>query len=195
MLTRRPLTIALAVAFVLLASGCSVTFLPPIDGGGGVTVDRPRPPTDESSSTVDRPRPPKPSPLLPDDEGFRIFEIAPLSIYPGSQMYFRVSVRRSGYLTISALDPEGRVSVLVRNYAIEAGGSPVRVPPVGTSEPVQGRTPEGEWRLRASWSPRPIGARYDGLRGLDAWTDAIRDDLARFDDASVFEDVYEVKRR
>jgi hypothetical protein len=191
MLTRRPLTMVLAVAFVLLASACTVTFLPPTD----VTVDRPRPPTDETTSTVDRPRPPEPSPLLPGDEGFRIFEIAPLNIYPGSQMFFRVSVRRSGYVTISALDPANRVAVLVRNFPIEAGGSPIRVPPVGTPEPVEGRAPEGEWRLRASWSPRPIDARYDGLRGLNAWTDAIRADLARFDDASVLEDAYEVKRR
>lgn len=191
MLTRQPLTMALAVAFVLLASACTVTFLPPTDA----TVDRPRPPTDETTSTVDRPRPPEPSPLLPGDEGFRIFEIAPLNIYPGSQMYFRVSVRRSGYVTISALDPANRVAVLVRNFPIEAGGSPIRLPPVGTSEPVEGRAPEGEWRLRASWSPRPIDARYDGLRGLGAWTDAIRADLAGFDDASVLEDAYEVKRR
>jgi hypothetical protein len=191
MLTRQPLMMVLAVAFVLLASACTVTFLPPTDA----TVDRPRPPTDETTSTVDRPRPPEPSPLLPGDEGFRVFEIAPLNIYPGSQMFFRVSVRRSGYVTISALDPANRVAVLVRNFPIEAGGSPIRVPPVGTSEPVEGRAPEGEWRLRASWSPRPIDARYDGLRGLNAWTDAIRADLARFDDASVLEEAYEVKRR
>ena len=191
MLTRQPLTMVLTVAFVLLASACTVTFLPPTDA----TVDRPRPPTDETTSSVDRPRPPVPSPLLPGDEGFRVFEIAPLNIYPGSQMFFRVSVRRSGYVTISALDPANRVAVLVRNFPIEAGGSPIRVPPVGTSEPVEGRAPEGEWRLRASWSPRPIDARYDGLRGLNAWTDAIRADLARFDDASVLEEAYEVKRR
>jgi hypothetical protein len=191
MMTRQPLTMVLAVAFVLLASACTVTFLPPTDA----TVDRPRPPTDETTPTVDRPRPPEPSPLLPGDEGFRVFEIAPLNIYPGSQMYFRVSVRRSGYVTISALDPANRVAVLVRNYPIEAGGSPIRVPPVGTLEPVEGRAPEGEWRLRASWSPRPIDARYDGLRGLNAWTEAIRADLARFDDASVLEDAYDVKRR
>lgn len=190
MSTRRPLAIAFAVAFALLASGCTVTFLPPIDAGGGAAVDRPRTPTD-----VDRPRPPEPSPLLPDDAGFRVFEIAPLNIYPGSQMYFRVSVRRSGYLTISAMDPDGRVRVLVRDYPIEAGGSPVRVPPVGTPEPVEGRAPEGTWRLRAAWSPQPIDARYDALRGLDAWTDALRADLAPFADASVFEAAYEVLRR
>lgn len=192
LITRRPLTIALAVAIVLLvAPACQVTFVPQTDA----TVDRPRPPIDETSSTVDRPRRPDPSPLLPSDSGFRVFEVAPLNIYPGSQMYFRVSVRRSGYLTISALDPDRRVAVLVRNFPIGAGGSPVVVPRIGSSEPVQGRAPEGTWRVRAVWSPRPIGARYDGLRGLDAWTNEIRADLARFDDASVFEDAYEVLRR
>lgn len=193
MSTRRTLAIAIAVVFALLAAGCTVTFLPPIDAGGA-TVDRPRPPTD-GSSTVDRPRPPEPSPLLPGDQGFRVFEIAPLNIYPGSQMYFRVSVRSSGYLTIAAMAPDGRVRVLVRDYPIEAGGSPVRVPPVGSPQPVEGREPEGTWRLRATWTPRPIDARYDGLRGLDAWTDAMRADLRGFADASVFEASYEVKRR
>ena len=195
MLTRRPLTFALAVAFVLVASACTITFLPPSDANRDATVDRPRPPAEDTTPTVDRPRPPEPSPLLPSDEGFRRFEIAPLNIYPGSQMYFRVSVRRSGYLTISAMDPEGRVRVLIRDYPIEAGGNPVLVPPIGGPESVEGQEPAGTWRLRASWSSRPIDPRYDGLRGLEAWTDAIRADLARFDDASVFEDTYEVLRR
>jgi len=195
MFTRRPLTIVLAAAFVLVASACTVTFLPPIDSGAGATVDRPRPPTGETTPTVDRPRPPEPSPLLPGDVGFRVFEIAPLNIYPGSQMYFRVSVRRTGYLTVSAMGPDQRVYVLIRDFPIEAGGSPVLVPPIGSRESVEGRAPEGTWRLRASWSPGRIGARYDGLRGLDAWTEAIRADLARFDGASVFDDTYEVLRR
>ena len=195
MFTRRPLTFALAAAFVLVASACTITFLPPSDASGPPTVDRPRPPAEDSTPDVDRPRPPSPSPLLPSDDGFRRFEIAPLNIYPGSQMYFRVSVRRSGYLTVSAMAPDGRVRVLIRDYPIEASGSPVLVPPIGGPESVEGRAPEGTWRLRASWSPRPIDPRYDGLRGLEAWTDAIRDDLAGFDDASVYEDAYEVLRR
>jgi len=195
MVTRRTLAIVLALSFVLLASACTVTFLPPIGGGGETTVDRPRPPADDDDVDVVRPQPPEPSPLLPGDEGFRIFEIAPRTIYPGTQMYFRVSVRRSGYLTISAMDPDGRVRVLLRDAFVEAGGSPVRVPPVGTPDPVAGRTPEGTWRLRAAWTPRPIDARYDGVRGLEAWTDAIRADLRGLDGASVFEGAYEVARR
>jgi len=192
---RRSVTIVLAVVVALLAASCTVTFLPQVDGGGSTSVDRPRSPTDESASTVDRPRPPGPSPTLPGDDAFGIFEVAPRTIYPGTQMYFRVSVRRGGYLTVTALDPAGRATVLVRNFPIDAGGSPIRVPPVGTREPVEARAPEGTWRLRAMWSPMRIDARYDGLRGLDAWTEAIRADLARFDDASVFEDAYEVQRR
>jgi hypothetical protein len=195
MLIRRPGSIVLAIVVALLASSCTVTFLPQVDAGGGTSVDRPRPPTDGSTPNVDRPRPPEPSPLLPGDETFRIFEVAPRTIYPGTQMSFRVAVRRSGYLTVTALDPAGRATVLVRDFPIDAGGNPIRVPPVGTREPVEGRTPEGTWRLRAVWSPARIDARYEGLRGLDAWTEAIRADLARFDDASVFEDTYEVQRR
>jgi hypothetical protein len=192
---RRSVTIVLAVVVALLASSCTVTFLPQVDAGGGPSVDRPRPPTDDSTSAVDRPRPPGPSPSLPGDEGFRIFEVAPRTIYPGTQVYFRVAVRRSGFLTVTALDPAGRATVWVRDFPIDAGGNPTRVPPVGTREPVEGRAPEGTWRLRAVWSPAPIDARYEGLRGLDAWTEAIRADLARFDEASVFEGTYEVQRR
>jgi hypothetical protein len=192
---RRSVTIVLAVVVALLASSCTVTFLPQLDGGGSTSVDRPRSTTDESTSTVDRPRPPGPSPLLPGDEGFRIFEVAPRTIYPGTQMYFRVAVRRAGYLTVTALDPAGRATVWVRDFPIDAGGNPTRVPPVGTGDPVEARAPEGAWRLRAVWSPAPIDARYEGLRGLDAWTEAIRADLARFDEASVFEGSYEVQRR
>ena len=140
---RRSVTIVLAVVIALLASSCTVTFLPQLDGGGSTSVDRPRSTTDESTSTVDRPRPPGPSPLLPGDEGFRIFEVAPRTIYPGTQVYFRVSVRRAGYLTVTALDPAGRATVWVRDFPIDAGGNPTRVPPVGTRRTRRGPRARG----------------------------------------------------
>lgn len=182
---------ALAIATALTA--CTVTFLP---GDDATTVDRPRPPvvTPPAPTPPDRPRP-QPAPELPSDAGFRLFEIGADPIYPGTQLWFRVAVRDAGYVTISALAPDGRVTVLVRDEPVPAGSRPTIVPPIGSRNPPLASAPVGAWRVRAQWAPRPTNARYDGVRGLDAWTDAIAANLARIEGASVFDDRFEVLAR
>lgn len=189
--TRRTLNLIALLAAALLLAACQVTFLP---GDVGTTpVDRPRdaaPPTD-----VVRPRPPTPSEVLPSDAGFGLFQVGPSTIRPGDQLYFRVRVLRSGYLTISAMAPDGAVKVLLRD--VEIGVLPVALifPRPDSGTPLIASEPAGTWRVRAQLMPRPTGARYDGLRGLEAWTDAIVANLEGFEDASVFETEFEVQRR
>lgn len=186
---RRLLAAAMAVAAM---TACTVTFQP----GDDATVDRPRPPgtVPTPPTTSDRPRP-QPAPELPSDAAFRLFELGPTVIYPGSQLYFRVAVREAGFVTISALGPDGRVVVLVRDASVPAGSRPSIVPAIGSSNPPLAGGPAGSWRVRAQWSPRATNARYDGLQGLEAWTAAIAANLARVDGASVVDDRYEVLAR
>jgi hypothetical protein len=182
MRARVPFFVTISVA-ALLAGACTVIL--PADRAP--VVDQPRPaPT---APVTDVPRPP-PSPVLPTDVEFVAFEVGPLTIYPDSVIYFRYQVRRVGYLTVSALAPDGRVTMLARDVLIGTG--PRLYPEPGSDMRIQASAPAGVWRVRAEWTPQPTQARYTGLRGLDAWTAAIAANLADVADASVAEAYYEV---
>jgi hypothetical protein len=131
---------------------------------------------------------------LPSDAAFSRFEVGPLTIYPNSQIFFRALVRDAGYLTVSAMAPNGRVSMLATDVPIEAGRQ-LLYPPSGGSTRIQASAPEGVWQVRAEWTPRPTNARYQGVQGRDAWTAAILRNLAGIDGASVAESSFEVRVR
>jgi hypothetical protein len=178
---RKRATSLIAVLFVaLLASACSVTFT----ADGSASSD------DRRDPDTSRPRP-SPSAQLPGDDAFLRFEVGPNTLYPESVMYFRLRVREAGYLTVSAMGPDGRVTMLARDVAVDSGRQ-VLYPPSGSSTRIRASAPAGIWRVRAEWTPRPTNARYDAARGLDAWTDAIADNLAGISGASVLETSYEV---
>jgi len=189
--TRRTLAVIALLAATLLLAACRVTFLP---GDVGTTpVDRPRdaaPPTD-----VVRPQPPTPSAALPSDAGFGLFQVGASPVRPGDQLFFRVRVLRAGYLTISAMAPDGAVTVLLRDA--EIGVLPVALifPRPDSGTPLIASDPAGTWLVRAQLMSRPTGARYDGLRGREAWTAAIVANLEGLAGASVFEASYEVQQR
>jgi hypothetical protein len=179
-------TLAAIVALALLVGACTVTILP----DDGSTVVRPTPPND-----VARPTPrPEPSPELPSDAAFSRFEVGPLTIYPSSQIFFRARVRDAGYLTVSVMAPNGRVSMLATDVPIEAGRQ-LLYPPSGGGTRIQASAPEGVWQVRAEWTPRPTNARYQGIQGRDDWTAAILRNLAGVAGASVVETSYEVSVR
>jgi len=174
-------TLLATLAVVLLTGACTVTFLP----DDGTTVVRPTQP--------ERPQP-QPSSELPSDAAFNRFEVGPLTIYPDSQIFFRAMVRRAGFITVSAMAPNGRVTVLARDVAIEAGRQ-LLYPPSGGNLRIQASAPEGLWLVRAEWSPRPTNARYQNVQGLEAWTAAIVANLSGVEGASVSEASYEVNTR
>ncbi len=185
---------ALGLLAVFALTACTVTFDP--DGG----ADR-RPTRPEPSSIVVRPTPPEPprpaepAADLPSDRGFVGFSVVPNTIRPGSVIVFRTRVRDDGFLTISAMGPDGRVRVLVRNERVRAGQQ-VIVPPAGASEGerIVAREPTGQWRVRAQLSPVRTQATYQRVQGLEAWEDAIAEDLAGIDGASVVSSSFEVER-
>lgn len=183
----------LAGALAVLLSGCAVTFVP----SDGVDVTRPSPTTDVVRPDPTRPavvRPVVPA-TLPGDGSILLFEITPNNIRPSSIMIFRTRFARAGYLTVSAMAPNGRVDVLLRNVPVAPGFQ--LVPPVGAppSERVNASGPFGTWVLRAQFSEVRTAARYQGIQGYDAWTAAVADDLRGAASASVFETAYEVEQR
>jgi hypothetical protein len=188
---RRVLPFVLLLALVL--SGCAVTFQP----GEPVDTIRPRPPTDTARPDPSRPEPerPRPSTALPGDGSILQFEVAPNTIRPSSTMIFRTRFARAGYLTVSALSPEGRVEVLLHNYSVAPGFQLVPPSDAPAPERVRASGPPGTWVVRAQFSEARTQARYQGVRGYDAWTDAIADDLRGAPNASVYETTYEVQAR
>lgn len=188
-----PATALLAGAAALLLSGCAVTFVP----GDPVDVARPTPPTDVARPTpttpdVDRPAAPA---SLPGQGSILQFEVTPNTIRPSSNLVFRTRFARSGYLTVSALAPTGRVEVLLRNVPVAPGFQLVPPVPTPPSERLQASGPTGTWVVRAQFSEARTAARYQGVQGYDAWTAAVADDLRGAANASVFETTYEVESR
>ena len=101
----------------------------------------------------------------------------------GDDISFVVRSRSEGYVTLSSLAPNGDVDVFARNVYVPArrdvviDGSDRGV--VFVVEP-----PRGWHRVRASFSPRRTDTSrvaFRGRAGEDAWSTAIRFDLAPFD--------------
>jgi hypothetical protein len=183
----------LALALATALSGCAVTFVP----GDPVDVLRPTPPTDVVRPDPSRPDGGRPvvSATLPGDGSILQFEVAPNTIRPSTTLTFRTRFARAGYLTVSALAPNGRVEVLLRNVPVAPGFQ--LVPPVGAppSERIQASAPTGRWVVRAQFAEVRTAARYQNVQGYDAWTVAVADDLRGAANASVFETSYEVEQR
>ena len=187
--TKALLTGVLAV----LLTGCAVTFAP----GDSVDFVRPTPPTDVARPDPTRPdvdRPVVPT-ALPAQGSILQFEVARNTIRPSSVLNFRARFARAGYLTVSALAPGGRVTVLLHNVPVAPGFQLVPPADAPPSERVQASAPYGTWIVRAQFSEVRTAARYQSVQGYDAWTAAVVDDRRGAASASVFETAYEVERR
>ncbi len=188
---RRILPFVLPLALVLAA--CSVTFVP----GNAEDAVRPTPPSETARPEPSRPDPERPvaPATLPGDGSILQFEVTPNTIRPSSTLIFRTRFARAGYLTVSAMAPNGRIEVLLRNVPVSPGFQlvpPVDAPP---SERIQASAPTGRWVLRAQFAEVRTAARYQNVQGYDAWTEAVADDLRGAANASVYETAYEVESR
>ena len=185
--------VVLTGVLVVLLSGCAVTFVPSDRPDG----TRPTPPTDVVRPSPTRPdvdRPVVPA-ALPSQGSILQFEVTPNNIRPSRTLIFRTRFARAGYLTVSAMAPNGRIEVLLRNVPVAPGFQ--LVPPVSAPPPerVQASAPMGTWIVRAQFAEVRTAARYQNVQGYDAWTAAVVDDLRGAANASVFEAAYEVERR
>ena len=100
--------------------------------------------------------------------------------YVGETITFLVRSREAGYLTLTAIDPDGLVYVFARNIPIGHGTNRVSGPNARTTFALT--PPRGLHRVRASFSPLPTDpARvvYQGV-GEELWTRSIVTDLEGF---------------
>lgn len=183
--------LVLLIPLALIASACTVTIVP----GERTTGDRP---SAERPTPDPRPEPPRPQPPvvdLPDQGAIVQFEIMPNTIYPGSVLTFRTRVARDGFLSVSALAPDGRVVVLVRQAPVTAGFQLVPPVPSPPADRVLASAPTGWWLVRAQFSNQKTPVAYAGVRGEANWTRAIAEDLRGVPGAAVFEGSFEVRAR
>lgn len=144
-----------AVSLALLLSACTITVRP----RGVVSGDYP---------------------LSYVIEEFQPTRGAGASYRVGEQIEFRAVVNQSGYLTLSAIDPDGRVYTFARNLPVSRGVNYLPAPSdrvVYTAGP-----PRGLHYVRASFtSGRTDGTiTYRGRRGNAEWSTAINLELRNF---------------
>lgn len=97
----------------------------------------------------------------------------------GEAISFRILTDRSGYVTLSAIDPDGRVYVFARNIYVRGGqttvisGQDSRT--IFTLQP-----PRGLHRVRAAFTPSATGTAsitYTNVYGEDNWTRIVVNDV------------------
>lgn len=97
----------------------------------------------------------------------------------GDRIDFRIRTRDSGYVTLSAMDPDGRVYVFARNIYVPANRT-VTLPTPEMRVSFSAAPPRGLHRIRASFTSArtdPNHVRYSSRHGEGDWTSAIEVDI------------------
>lgn len=161
---RRPVawSVALACAALLLAS-CTITIRP----GGGYVIVQPG-----ASSII------------------ASFAATRSVVRVGDRVSFRIETRGPGYVTLTAIDPDGRVYEIARNVPVTGRGVE-QIPAAGSRVVFLAVPPTGHHVVRAHVTPAPTPERvvFAGLVGESAWYAAIRLELTGT--GFVFEDTAE----
>lgn len=142
------------VALVATTTGCTITFVP-----GDVRVD------------VDRP-PARPAVIERFESVRGVYRV-------GDPVSFRIATATSGYVTLTAIDPDGSVYVIARNVRVEGGGRTQVIPAADARIAFVAVPPTGRHAVRAHFTPRRTAETvvFGGVVGSDAWTARIQLEL------------------
>jgi hypothetical protein len=142
------------VALVATTAACTITFVP-----GDVLVD------------VERP--------TPRPAAIERFESVRALYRVGDPVSFRIATATSGYVTLTAIDPDGSVYVIARNVRVEGGGRTQVIPAPDARIAFVAVPPTGRHAVRAHFTPRRTAETvvYTGVVGIDAWFARIRLEL------------------
>jgi hypothetical protein len=106
----------------------------------------------------------------------------------GEAIAFRILTDRSGYVTLSAIDPDGSVYLLVQNLYVQGGQTTTISGPdsrsIFTLQP-----PRGLHRVRAAFTPSATGTAsitYQS-RGEDNWTRIVVNDVRPYEVRDIVE--------
>jgi hypothetical protein len=99
--------------------------------------------------------------------------------YVGDRVEFAIRTRESGYVTLSAMDPDGRVYVFARNIYVPAYRTTI-LPTAAMRVSFSAAPPRGLHQIRAAFTSSPTDpghVHYSGRYGDRAWTNAIELDI------------------
>jgi hypothetical protein len=171
-MTLRRLAPALAlVAATLFLQACTVTIVPdPADP----RVDRPRIVVPVRSVVIER------------------FESARPWYRVGDRVSFRIRTNQSGFVTLTAFDPDGTAYVIARNVPVFGNRIETIPQPLGRTSFVAA-PPTGPHLVRAHFTPErtPERVSFRGIASLDAWTNAISLEIRGF--GYTVDDIAEVR--
>ena len=113
----------------------------------------------------------------------------------GDPISFRIRTVEDGYVTLTAIDPDGSVYVFARNIPVSGG----RVEVITGLSPRQRfviTPPTGLHRVSVHFTPTATSERVEfrGLFGYDAWQGQIRVELQPFPRGDVAETRFFVRR-
>lgn len=142
------------VALVAATAACTITFVPT-----DVVVDVQRPAV--RPAAIER------------------FESVRAIYRVGDRVSFRIATRDAGYVTLTAIDPDGSVYVIARNVPVFGGGRTQVVPGPDARIAFVAVPPTGRHAVRAHFTPRRTSESvvYAGVVGGDAWFARIRLEL------------------
>lgn len=100
----------------------------------------------------------------------------------GENVAFRIRTTSNGYITLTALDPDGSIYVFGRNIYVRGGVSNLITGPDSRHQWTL-TPPRGLQRVRASFTPSPTNTSrviYRGRSGANTWTQSIVTDIKPF---------------
>ena len=113
----------------------------------------------------------------------------------GEQIGFRVRTSEDGYVTLTAIDPDGSVYVFARNIAVRGGRTTV-IDGLGPRQRFVITAPEGLHRVVAHFTPRATAevVTFRGIIGYDNWQAQIRIELQPYPTGEYRETQFFVRR-
>ncbi|MFA5594218.1 MAG: DUF4384 domain-containing protein [Trueperaceae bacterium] len=162
-MNRKRVTLAVAALVVaLLVSACTITVRP----GGVGSSDFPL------NNVIEEFRPTR-----GNGASFRV----------GEQIEFRLVVNQPGFITLSAIDPDGRVYTFARNIPVERGVNFLPTP--GQRVVYTAGPPRGLHYVRASFTSgrTDSSVTYRGRMGNGEWNSAINLEIRSFPVRDVYE--------
>ena len=102
--------------------------------------------------------------------------------FVGDEVSFRVRTNRDGYISLTALDPDGRVQTFARDVYVRGGETTV-IPSRDASYVFTVEPPRGLQRVRAAFTPARTGERVRArvITGEDQWTQSIVTNVRPYD--------------
>lgn len=101
----------------------------------------------------------------------------------GEEIRFRIRTARDGYVTLTAIDPDGFVYVLGPRNVYVPRGVTTTLPAARDNIRFTAAPPRGFHEVRASFTPSPTDTTvtvYQGRRGSDMWIETIVTEVERY---------------